>query len=127
MCVSTNAATFDTRQLEVLVGLEDEGGDLIPQIVNMFVADTDKSLAKATDAVSHDNLSTLRWIVHDLMGSCGTIGAGRMRALAGEIELTLARGQLQAVDSDVRMLVEEYGRVRALLGQYASTHTHTLG
>ena len=126
MVVSTNAPTFAQGQLEVLAGLEDEGGDLIPQIVNMFVADTDRSLAKATDAVSHDNLSTLRWIVHDLIGSCGTIGAGRMRALAGEIELTLARGQLQAVDASVRMLVEEYGRVRALLGEYASSHAHPL-
>lgn len=124
MFVSTSTPTLDTRQLEGLVGIEDERGDLIPQIVSMFVADTDKSLAKATDAVSNDNLSTLRWIVHDLIGSCGTIGAGRMRALAGEIELTLARGQLQAVDSSMRMLVEEYGRVRALLGEYASAHTH---
>ena len=124
MFVSTSTPTLDTRQLEGFVGLEDEGGDLIPQIVSMFVADTDKSLADATDAVSDANVSSLRWIAHNLVGACGTVGAGRMRALAGELEATLAQGQLQAAGSSVQMLVEEFGRVRALLGQYASAHTH---
>lgn len=122
MFVSTSAPTLDTTQLEGFAGLDDEGGDLIPQIVSMFVADTDKSLADATDAVSGANVNSLRWIAHNLVGSCGTVGAGRMRALAGELEATLALGQLQAAAPSVQLLVEEFGRVRALLGQYASDH-----
>ena len=123
MFVSMSASTLDTTQLEAFAGLEDEGGDLIPQIVSMFVADTDKSLADATDAVSGANVSSLRWIAHNLVGSCGTVGAARMRALASELEATLALGQLQAAGPSVQMLVEEFGQVRTLLGQFASAHT----
>ena len=124
MFVSTSAPTLDPGPLQVFAGLQDEGGDLLPQIVRMFVADTDKSLAEATDAISDANLTTLRWIAHNLVGSCGTVGAARMRALALDLEATLDGGHIHDAGSNVQKLVEEFGLVRAILGQYTSPDTH---
>ena len=124
MHVSTTTPTLDRGPLEMFAGLQDEGGDLVPQIVRMFVADTDKSLAEATNAISDENLTTLRWIAHNLVGSCGTIGAARMRALAMDLEETLNGGHLTEAGSNVQKLVEEFGLVRAILGQYTGADTH---
>ena len=127
MSVSESAPTFDASQLEGLAGLEDDGGDLIPQIVSMFVADAGKWLTDATNAVVTADVSTLRWIAHNLAGSCGTVGASRMMALANELEASLKSGQLPTAGSDVERLVEEYGRVRTLLSQFALAHTSQQG
>ena len=66
-----------------------------------------KSLADATDAVSRANVAGLRWIAHNLAGSCGTMGAARMRVLASELEATLTLDQIQAAGPKVQMLLEK--------------------
>jgi HPt (histidine-containing phosphotransfer) domain-containing protein len=117
--VSTSAPTLNTDRLDELAGLEDEGVELVPEIVRMFVADTDKWLIRAGDAVNGANERGLRMIAHNVAGACGRIGAARMQALAGELEAAAALGNLQSAGAIVQMLVEEFRQVRAALGRYA--------
>ena len=126
MLISTSAPTLDTGRLDELAGIQDEGVDLVPEIVALFVTDTDKRLSRASDEVDDANTRGLRVIAHDLAGACGTIGAARMQALASQLEATLTLGHVQTAGSIVQTLVEEFGQVRAALGRYlaaeASSH-----
>lgn len=127
MLAIVSAPTLDACQLEQLAGLQDEGADLLPELVDLFVADTDVLLAEATRAVSGANVSALQRIAHNLSGTCGTIGAARMRALAAELETTLSLGQVQPAGSLVQMLVEEFGHVGDLLGEYVRARGECAG
>jgi HPt (histidine-containing phosphotransfer) domain-containing protein len=124
MPLSTSTPTFDMRPLEVFAGHQDEGGDLLPQIVGMFIEDTDKFLTQATAAISDANLATLHFIAHNLIGSCGAVGAARMRVLALELKAALDAGHLSEADSAVQRLVEEFRLVRGVLEHYVATDPH---
>ncbi len=112
------APMLDATRLDVLADLEDDTSDLLSEVVGLFVTDTDRSLAAATEAAGVANMGVLRRIAHDLKGTCGTIGAVRMQALATELEDAVRVGEAQDAGHDVQRLVEEFAHVRALLDQY---------
>ena len=108
--------TLDATRLQQLAEIEDEGVDLMAELVGLFVAETETLLGDAARLT--EDAGALQRVAHTLVGTCGTIGAARMRILAMELESTLKRGEVAPAGSIVHSLAEEFVQVGVLLEQY---------
>jgi histidine phosphotransfer protein HptB len=91
--------------------------DPAAEVAQAFLAVTPKRLARLRQAARHGDAAEVRRIAHQVRGSCGTVGALAMSAVAAELE---------AADtvSDMRPLVprleDVFARTRPLLDALAS-------
>ena len=111
---------LDTKRLESYRDLKDEEGELLRDIIGLFVSQTPEWIAAATAAADEGDMSALQHIAHNLKGSCGAMGAVRMHACASAIELAVGGGDASTIRPSVEALTEEFKHVSALLAEYAS-------
>ncbi len=117
----TSTPTLDVSRLEQLGEIEEAGTDLLAELVGCFVEETEVLMSDARRLIDDEDAGALQRMAHTLAGTCGTIGAARMRTLAIEIEATLKRGDVPPACALVPMLAVEFLEVRVLLEQYVRT------
>jgi HPt (histidine-containing phosphotransfer) domain-containing protein len=98
-----------------LVALEAEAPGFLAELVTEFEAGVTRRLSALRDAVRTGDVETLVFAAHSIRGSCGTVGAMRMAALANHLEYgsptpSQARGL-------VRQLRLEWDAVRRALDE----------
>ena len=98
-----------------LVALEAEAPGFLAELVTEFEDGVTRRLAALRDAVRTGDVEALAFAAHSLRGSCGTVGAMRMAALANHLEYgSPTPSQTRAL---VRQLRLEWDAVRRALGQ----------
>jgi HPt (histidine-containing phosphotransfer) domain-containing protein len=98
-----------------LVALEADAPGFLAELVAEFESGVDRRMAAVKDAVRTGDLEALAFAAHSIRGSCGTVGAMRMAALAHPLEYgNPTRAQIRAL---VRQLTLEWDSVRRALDE----------
>jgi HPt (histidine-containing phosphotransfer) domain-containing protein len=98
-----------------LVALEAEAPGFLAELVTEFEDGVTRRLAALKDAVRTGDVEALVFAAHSVRGSCGTIGALRMAALANHLEYgSPTPSQARAL---VRQLRLEWDAVRRALDE----------
>jgi HPt (histidine-containing phosphotransfer) domain-containing protein len=98
-----------------LAALEAEAPGFLAELVTEFEDGVTRRLASLRDAVRTGDVEAIVFAAHSLRGSCGTVGAMRMAALANHLEYgSPTPSQARAL---VRQLRLEWDAVRRALGQ----------
>jgi HPt (histidine-containing phosphotransfer) domain-containing protein len=95
--------------------LREEGGDLLSELVAMFVEEVPGQLAALEAALDRKDAAAARLTAHTLKGTGGNFGASRMQALASAIEEKGRSGLLDGADAALIQLRAECARVREAL------------
>jgi two-component system sensor histidine kinase/response regulator len=90
-------------------------GDIIPRLIEIFLETAPRDLEKASAAVCSSHATDLEEAAHKLKGSCGNLGAMRLRDLCQRLEKLGRDGTLQAAPELLASIEEEFGRVRTEL------------
>jgi len=106
---------------DVLAGLrelqQDGEPDLLAELVEIFVSDTELRLAALREAVESGDASGVEQIAHAIKGSAGNMGARSMSVLTADLQDIGASGDLAGAAQKLEHLEEEYGRVRPALAE----------
>ena len=96
-----------------LVALEAEAPGFLAELISEFESGIARRLSALRDAVRAGDTEGIEFAAHSIRGSCGTIGAMRMAALANQLEYGKpGRGQVVAL---VRELALEWDAVQRAL------------
>ena len=125
---STSSPDVVTLDAGVLASLRDgmgpAGATLVAKLIDQFIQEATLLVDRLSHAASQCDASVLKASSHSLKGTCGTIGARRLAALASQVEDHVDRQGNAAVDAAlVTAICEELGSVRraCLAEQVAST------
>jgi HPt (histidine-containing phosphotransfer) domain-containing protein len=100
-------------ELRDLLGQDEP--EALRDLLDVFLADTERRLATLREAVLAMETATIALTAHALKGSCATFGAVPLARLGAQIE-TEARVGNRAASEDLLVQIEaEYLRVRAAL------------
>jgi PAS domain S-box-containing protein len=89
-----------------------DGGDLVAELIDIFLTDTLEQMKLLDDARERGNVSEIRQIAHRLRGSSANFGAAPMSIILRDIE----HGEKdEALPELVAKLEREFGRVRSAL------------
>jgi HPt (histidine-containing phosphotransfer) domain-containing protein len=77
---------LDQPTLDQIKKIDDEEFALMKDLFGIFKTDMPVRLAALKIAIESNDLVKIRELSHALKGSCGTIGANRLRAIASIIE-----------------------------------------
>jgi len=112
---SLPAEALDPVVFGRLVALEAEAPGFLVELVSEFETGVNRRLAELRDAVRTNDAEAIGYAAHSIRGSCGTVGAMRMAALAHHLEYGQpSRPQIAAL---VRQLGTEWGAVRDALSE----------
>ena len=89
--------------------------DIIPRLIEIFLQTAPRDIEKAAVALGDSDATGLEEAAHKLKGSCGNLGATRLRDLCQQLEQLGREGSLQTAPELVAAAEEEFGRVRAEL------------
>jgi HPt (histidine-containing phosphotransfer) domain-containing protein len=95
--------------------LRDEGGDLLGELVDMFIAVVPLQLASLEEALVKRDTGAIRLTAHTLKGTASNFGARRMQTLAQAIEDHGRDGALDGASAILSELRAECERVREAL------------
>ena len=84
---------FDPK---VLVTLREEIGDAVIKVVKVYLDDTPNSLQKMQQALTQNDLETVKRLAHSLKSSSANVGAMQMSFLARNLEQELNQGTSDA-------------------------------
>ena len=88
-------ATIDWEWLFALRELQEpEEGDLVSDVIRLFMATSEERVARARAAVARGDARAVRFEAHALRGSAGIIGAAALRTAASEVETAAEAGDL---------------------------------
>jgi len=90
-------------------------GDIIPRLIEIFLETAPRDLEKARGAARSSQATDLAEAAHKLKGSCGNLGATRLRDICQRLEKVGRDGTLQAAPELLASIEEEFGRVRTEL------------
>lgn len=105
---------FDVESLQVLVQLM---GEDFPELVEVFVLDSETRIVALKQAIALKDTESLREISHSFKGACANLAALPLAELCFKVE-TLARdGKIEKiVDADIVAKIEqEYLLVNSIL------------
>jgi HPt (histidine-containing phosphotransfer) domain-containing protein len=106
----------DPAALDVLRALQDDGEpDLLPTLVEMFLADARPRLDALGDAVRQGDASAVEREAHALKGSCANFGAQPMMTLCGRLQAAGRTSDLANAPALRDGLEAEFERVRVAL------------
>lgn len=112
---SHNAAKDAAVDQKTIQELREEGGDLLSDLVEMFIDELPGQLATLEAALSKGDAGAARLTAHRLRGTGGNFGAARMQALASAIEEKGRIGSLDGAAATFVQLRTECLRVREAL------------
>jgi|SRR5690349_1872413 HPt (histidine-containing phosphotransfer) domain-containing protein len=107
-----NASPIDETAVQEL---REEGGDLLSDLVAMFIEEVPNQLATLEAALVSKDAAATRLTAHTLKGTGGNFGAARMQALASAIEEKGRNGVLDGAEATLVQLRAECTRVREAL------------
>ena len=108
----TDGTPIDQKAIQ---DLRDEGGDLLSDLVEMFIYEVPGQLATLEAALAENDAAAIRLTAHTLKGTGGNFGASRMQTLAGAIEEKGRIGSLDGAAATFAQLRVECMRVREAL------------
>ena len=108
----TDDAAIDRPAIQAL---RDEGGNLLSELVDMFIGEVPVQLAALEEALIKGDAIAARLSAHTLKGTGGNFGASRMQILAGAIEEKVRDGSLAGAAATLVQLRAECARVRDAL------------
>jgi two-component system, sensor histidine kinase and response regulator len=89
--------------------------DIIPRLIEIFLETAPRDIEKAATALRGSDATELEEAAHKLKGSCGNLGAARLRDLCQQLEKLGREGSLQAAPELLASVEDEFGRVRTEL------------
>jgi CheY-like chemotaxis protein/HPt (histidine-containing phosphotransfer) domain-containing protein len=111
-------AILDESVLAALRELQDvDEPDILEELIGLFLEDAPLQIAALRECVKDGMAPAAERIAHTLKGSAGNMGATRMAAVCSELEDVGASGDLCRASEVLKLLEEEFGRVRAALGR----------
>jgi HPt (histidine-containing phosphotransfer) domain-containing protein len=117
--LSHDIDTLDVDCFEALATFdESHRASVLAEMVRLFTDDARLWLAEAERAIVGGDATVLRRVGHSLKSACGTIGAGRMRALAIALEDAATGASATEAGVIVQALVDECGAVAERLRPY---------
>jgi len=116
---TANAEAANTGPLPPATNLQsivDAGmGDIIPRLIEIFLETAPLDIEKARAALRSSQATDLEEAAHKLKGSCGNLGAARLRDLCQQLEKLGRDGSLQNAPELLAAAEEEFARVRTEL------------
>ena len=109
---TADGAPIDQKAIQAL---RDEGGDLLGDLVEMFIYEVPGQLATLEAALAENDAAAIRLTAHTIKGTGGNFGASRMQTLAGAIEEKGRIGALDGAAATFAQLRVECVRVREAL------------
>jgi two-component system, sensor histidine kinase and response regulator len=131
---TANAEEGNAEPLTPAINLQsivDAGmGDIIPRLIEIFLETAPLDIEKAGAAVRSSQATDLEEAAHKLKGSCGNLGAARLRDLCQQLEKLGRDGSLQNAPELLAAAEKEFARVRrelvaALDRQWAEEDTNS--
>lgn len=105
---STESLPIDA---EATAGLRQEGGNLLTELIDMFLTEAPKSLSQVDKALAQNDLKTVAFEAHRLRGSGASFGAKQMCELCQALEQAGKAGDLTRAQILARELEAECKRV----------------
>lgn len=127
MTAPLHEITVDVGTLQELRSLGDSvGQDLLSEVIELFVQDTEQQLVLLHKAVATGDVVAVGQIVHKVKGSSGQLGARQFVSSCSRLERSVAAGfPVRALDLDV--VEQDYLSLRAALAEHASLVAPQLG
>ena len=104
----------DQAVLDQLVAI-DESGKLLTEVIDTFLRLAPVRLAALARAAERKDAGGLERAAHSFLGSCGSLGAGRMADICAALETAARGGSTDAAPARVEQLSAEYVGVKAAL------------
>jgi HPt (histidine-containing phosphotransfer) domain-containing protein len=109
---AVNIAPIDLKAIQEL---RDEGGDLLTDLVEMFIDEVPGQLATLEAALKNGDAAATRLTAHTLKGTAANFGAAGMQTLAFAIEEKGRVASLEGAAAIFVQLLAESVRVREAL------------
>lgn len=106
------ASHFDTEALSML---EEIMEDEFPELIQVFIADSDPRIKALEQALEQNNCKELREIAHSFKGASGNISALPLADLCFQLEEKARNDILEGVSELIIRINDEYKTVRAIL------------
>lgn len=107
-----------TGDLRRLIDLREElGGEVIIELVELFLEDTPEQLKAMNNAISSDNSEALKRSAHSLKGSAGNLGLP-ISQFAAKLEQYAANTGVDESQKLYDDLVQEFERLKVVLNNY---------
>jgi two-component system, sensor histidine kinase and response regulator len=113
------AAVFDREELLDRLGGD---GEVLAEVVRLFLEDCPARLAALQAAVSARHAEGIRAAAHALKGAAGNLSAGRVSAAAAALEEIGIDARLDLVEAAWRRVSDETGQLTAVLRQVDIFH-----
>jgi HPt (histidine-containing phosphotransfer) domain-containing protein len=114
-------STFDLAALEELRALgESIGPEFLPELVDLFVQDTELLLAELRAAVELRDMDAVGRIAHNIKGGGGQLGARQLASSCTRLEQAAAIGNLSVNQTDLHGVEMDYVELRQALRQQMS-------
>jgi HPt (histidine-containing phosphotransfer) domain-containing protein len=112
----TEVSTMLTR-VHALGGAD---SPFVNECLQLWLEQMASDLAAVQVAVARADAETVARCAHTMKGSCLTVGASQLQALAAQLETEAQSGTLASLETERRGLVELYERVSVLLWPVAN-------
>jgi HPt (histidine-containing phosphotransfer) domain-containing protein len=120
--------TFDVAALQELRTLgEAIGQELLPDLVELFVQDTELLLIQLREAVEACDVVAVGRIAHNIKGGGGQLGARQLASSCSRLEQVAAAGLLSVSQTDLHEVEMDYVELRRALTQQLSQWELHLG
>ncbi|MGB3635393.1 MAG: PAS domain S-box protein [Rubrobacteraceae bacterium] len=105
--INENSA-LDPAVIESLEELEEDGEQsMLAELAGMFLENADTCLGAIRKAVDEDDTSSVREAAHNLKGSSGSIGAGRIHEICARLQEIAESGELHKAPELLARLEKE--------------------
>ncbi len=116
--------TLDVGMLDDILGFSPEGGEaLVRELAEMFFTETPNRILLLQQGISHGDSNAVTRAAHALKGSSSNIGAARVAASCGQLEVQARRGDLTGAADLVRAIEVDLPHFRAALEQHLAIVT----
>lgn len=106
------ASHFD---IEALTMLEEIMEDEFPELVEVFISDSDPRIPALKQALENKDVMTLRELSHSFKGASGNLSALPLADLCFKIEERSRDGQIDGTDELIEKIEQEYLAVKSTL------------
>lgn len=96
----------------------DEAGDVIRELIEMFLQDTPTTIEEMAKALAGGNAAELRRLAHTLKSNAGTLGAMRLSETCRILEELAQAGNLEESRQVYARLQTEYAAAEEALQSY---------
>jgi HPt (histidine-containing phosphotransfer) domain-containing protein len=93
----------------------DDGSDLIVELIDLYLQDAPARLAQIREATNNADWTMLKRAAHNLKGSSGNLGIGRVAEICGQLEQTTDQDSETRIGGLVVLLASAADRARQLL------------